>query len=561
MTLKGIGMMHPMTLRGFLLAAILTSYLYAAAEPAGLKHEAAAAGLSPFLNEPAEYKNMRMAWWRQARFGMFIHWGLYAEPAGQWNGKTHYGEWIQNEAQIPLDDYTQIATRFNPAKFNAADWVRIAQSSGVKYLVITSKHHDGFCLFDSTLTDYTVMHTPFHRDILKELSEECRKQGLKFCTYYSIMDWHHPDYLPRRRWEKRPAEGANFDRYVQYMKGQLKEIISRYEPAVLWFDGEWENTWTEERGRDLYQYVRSLKPDMIINNRVGKGRQGMAGTYDPNEAVGDFGTPEQEIPATGLLYDWETCMTMNDHWGYNKADKNYKSGPDLIRKLVDIVSKGGNFLLNVGPTAEGLFPPESLQRLEQIGQWIHINGDSIYGTTASRFKELTFGRSTTKGHRLYLHIFDWPADGRLVLPGLVSNPVSAHFLQDPNCPIGITCEPINVVLAVPEKALDPVVTVIELTFDSEPEIIYGPEIYPEETEFTSPIDVSFSDFVVDGPYRIHYTLDGSDPNSSSLYYEEPFTLRNSAIVSCVKIARDGRPVSPISRKHYLRKETPKNSNQ
>ncbi len=554
-------MMHPMTLRGFLLAAILTSYLYAAAEPAGLKHEAAAAGLSPFLNEPAEYKNMRMAWWRQARFGMFIHWGLYAEPAGQWNGKTHYGEWIQNEAQIPLDDYTQIATRFNPAKFNAADWVRIAQSSGVKYLVITSKHHDGFCLFDSTLTDYTVMHTPFHRDILKELSEECRKQGLKFCTYYSIMDWHHPDYLPRRRWEKRPADGANFDRYVQYMKGQLKEIISRYEPAVLWFDGEWENTWTEERGRDLYQYVRSLKPDMIINNRVGKGRQGMAGTYDPNEAVGDFGTPEQEIPATGLLYDWETCMTMNDHWGYNKADKNYKSGPDLIRKLVDIVSKGGNFLLNVGPTAEGLFPPESLQRLEQIGQWIHINGDSIYGTTASRFKELTFGRSTTKGHRLYLHIFDWPADGRLVLPGLVSNPVSAHFLQDPNCPIGITCEPINVVLAVPEKALDPVVTVIELTFDSEPEIIYGPEIYPEETEFTSPIDVSFSDFVVDGPYRIHYTLDGSDPNSSSLYYEEPFTLRNSAIVSCVKIARDGRPVSPISRKHYLRKETPKNSNQ
>lgn len=553
--------MHQMTLRGFLLAAILTSYLYGAAEPDVLKHETASAALAPFLNEPAEYRDMRMAWWRQARFGMFIHWGLYAEPAGQWNGKTHYGEWIQNEAQIPLDEYTTITTRFNPAKFNAADWVRIAQSSGVKYLVITSKHHDGFCLFDSILTDYTVMHTPFKRDILKELSEECRKQGLKFCTYYSIMDWHHPDYLPRRRWEKRPAEGANFDRYVQYMKGQLKEIISSYEPAVLWFDGEWENTWTEERGRDLYQYVRSLKPDIIINNRVGKGRQGMAGTYDPNEAVGDFGTPEQEIPATGLPYDWETCMTMNDHWGYNKADKNYKSGPDLIRKLVDVVSKGGNFLLNVGPTAEGLFPPESLQRLEQIGQWIHINGDSIYGTTASRFKELAFGRSTTKGNRLYLHIFDWPADGKLVLPGLVSNPVSAHFLQDPNCPIGITCEPINVVLAVPEKALDPVVTVIELTFDSDPEIIYGPEIYPEETEFTSPIDVSFSDFVVDGPYRIHYTLDGSDPNSSSLYYEEPFTLRNSAIVSCVKIARDGRPVSPVSRKQYLRKDTPKNSNQ
>lgn len=514
------------------------------------------ANASHFSNEPVEYKNMRMDWWRQARFGMFIHWGLYAEPAGQWNGKTHYGEWIQHEAQISLDDYTQIISRFNPLGFNAADWVNIAKSSGAKYIVITSKHHDGFCLFDSALTDYTVMNTPFKRDVLKKLSEECRKQGLKFCTYHSIMDWHHPDYLPRRNWEKRPAEGADFDRYVQYMKGQLKEIIANYEPAVLWFDGEWEKTWTEERGRDLYQYVRSLKPDIIINNRVGKGRQGMTGTYDPNEAAGDFGTPEQEIPATGLNYDWETCMTMNDHWGYNKADKNYKSGPDLIRKLVDIVSKGGNFLLNVGPTAEGLFPPESIQRLEQIGQWMNVNGDSIYGTTASRFKELPFGRSTTKGNRLYIHIFDWPADGRLILPGLISNPVSAHFLQDPNCPIGITCEPINIVLALPEKALDPVATVIELTFDSVPEIVYGPEIYPEETEFTSPIDVSFSDFVVDGPYRIHYTLDGSDPNSASLYYEEPFTLRNSATVSCLKIARDGQPISPVSRKQYIRKEPP-----
>jgi alpha-L-fucosidase len=218
--------MHVITLRSLLPAAVITSVVYGA-ESVVLKDEAAAP--SHFLNEPTEYRDMRMAWWRQARFGMFIHWGLYAAPAGQWNGKTHYGEWIQHEAQISLDDYTQIISRFNPTQFNAADWVNIAKSSGAKYIVITSKHHDGFCLFDSALTDYTVMHTPFKRDILKELSEECRKQGLKFCTYHSIMDWHHPDYLPRRNWEKRPAEGADFDRYVQYMKGQLKEIISNYE--------------------------------------------------------------------------------------------------------------------------------------------------------------------------------------------------------------------------------------------------------------------------------------------------------------------------------------------
>jgi alpha-L-fucosidase len=508
-----------------------------------------------FTSEPAEYKDMRMAWWREAKFGLFIHWGLYAVPAGQWKDKTTYGEWIRNEAQIPLEQYDLFAKDFNPVQFDAAKWVATAKAAGMKYIVITSKHHDGFCMFDTKLTDYNIVAaTPFKRDPLKELSDECRKQNIKFCTYYSIMDWHHPDYMPRRGWEKRSAEGADFTKYVNtYLKDQLAEILTQYDPAVLWFDGEWENTWTEALGRDLYQYLRSLKPDIIINNRVGKGRAGMSGKFDPNQAVGDFGTPEQEIPATGLAYDWESCMTMNDHWGYNKSDKNYKSAQTLIRNLIDTASKGGNYLLNVGPTADGTFPIESMQRLETIGLWMQTNGDSVYGTTSGRFRDLPFGRSTTKKNRIYLHVFDWPKDGKIVIPGLTSTPNSATFLQNPNIPIGITQQDTDTVLIVPDAALDPSATVIELEFDQTPNILYAPQIFPQNAEFTKPIDITFSDFVADDSYRIYYTLDGKDPNTSSLYYEEPFTLRDTATITCRKITTDGKVLSPIGRKTYTKK--------
>jgi len=223
-----------------------------------------------------------MAWWRESRFGLFIHWGLYTIPAGEWKGETRHAEWILTTAQIPVKEYEKFTSRFNPA-----EWVKAAMDA-----------------------------TPFKRDIMKELADECHKQGIKMCWYHSIMDWHHPDYLPRRDWETRSAEGADFDRYVEYLKGQVKELLTNYgEIGVMWFDGEWESTWTRDRGIDLYNYVRSLAPDVIINNRVGKGRAGMAGTYDPETASGDFGTPEQEIPATGLDYDWETCQRLDPEAG------------------------------------------------------------------------------------------------------------------------------------------------------------------------------------------------------------------------------------------------------
>jgi alpha-L-fucosidase len=423
-------------------------------------------------------RDSRMAWWREARFGLFIHWGLYAIPAGEWNGETSHAEWIRTTAQIPLEVYDGFVSQFNPLKFDAGEWVRMAKEAGMKYIVITSKHHDGFCLFDSRYTDFDVMSTPFGRDILKELSEACRQAGIKMCWYHSIMDWHHPDYLPRRDWEKdRSVEGADFDRYVQHMKNQLAELVGNYgEIGVLWFDGEWEKTWNHERGRDLYEYVRGLQPSIIINNRVDVGRAGMQGLTKDGEYVGDFGTPEQEIPATGLPgVDWETCMTMNDHWGYNKNDDNWKSAEDLIRKLADIASKGGNFLLNIGPTAEGEFPPPSVERLRAIGRWMKINGQAIYGTQASPFKTLEWGRCTQErvngGTRLYLHVFDWPADGKLVVPGISNAPRKAYLLADAegkNLPLKKVKG--EIVITVPDEAPDPADSVVVVEIKGLPEL-------------------------------------------------------------------------------------------
>ncbi|HOV33714.1 MAG TPA: alpha-L-fucosidase [Candidatus Hydrogenedens sp.] len=425
-----------------------------------------------FTKESKEQKDQRMQWWREARFGLFIHWGLYAIPAGKWGDKDHYGEWIRHEAQIPLPEYEKLLTQFNPVNFNAKEWVKMAKDAGMKYIVITSKHHDGFCLFDSKVTDWDVMSTPFKRDILKELSDACKEEGMRLCFYYSIMDWHHPDYLPRRDWEKeqRPEGDADFNRYIEYMKAQLKELVNNYGPlGILWFDGEWENTWTHEKGVDLYNYVRSLQPDIIINNRVDTGRSGMEGTSEPKN-VGDYETPEQKVPATGLPgVDWETCMTMNNHWGYNAVDKNYKSTKELIQLLVDIVSKGGNFLLNVGPMANGEFPPESVQRLKEIGEWMKVNSESVYGTTANPFEKTPWGRCTQKkldnGHTIfYVHIFDYKPNDKITLP-TDKSPVKAWLLKDNSKTIETSLKKNNLVIKLPEIEPDPYDTVIALEFE------------------------------------------------------------------------------------------------
>jgi alpha-L-fucosidase len=501
-----------------------------------------------YLQESKADKDARMEWWREARFGMFIHWGLYAVPAGEWNGQTNHAEWIRESAQIPLEEYDKFLSRFNPVKFDAGEWVRMAVDAGMKYMVITSKHHDGFGLYNSKQTEFDVMSTPFRRDILKELSEACREQGLTFCMYHSIMDWHHPDYLPRRGWEKtRSAEGADFDRYRDYLKAQLKELLTRYgKLGVMWFDGEWENTWTSEYGKDLYNFVRSQQPDIIVNNRVTVGRSGMAGMTQEGEFAGDFGTPEQEIPSTGLPgADWESCMTMNDHWGYNKNDKNFKSAAEMLRMLADIASKGGNYLLNIGPTADGVFPQESIDRLKEIGKWMKINGESIYGTQASPFKNLTWGRCTQKqmtgSTRLYLHVFDWPADQKLFIPGLASKPIRALLLSDASQEeIPFTIDPGGITLQVPEKAPDAVNSVIIVDIEGDPAVYDAPGIKATGNIFIDRTEVEITKN--ESLSEIRYTLDGTLPTASSTLYSGPVILTETTTLSAVCF-RDGRALT------------------
>jgi len=392
-----------------------------------------------YINESDSDKATRMEWWKDARFGMFIHWGLYAIPAGEWNGQRtdNIAEWIMHHLNIPIAEYEKLADEFNPTKFDAEQWVSIAKNAGMKYIVITSKHHDGFALWDSKVSEWDVVDaTPYGKDLLKQLADACEKEGIKLCFYHSIMDWHHPD--AQAIWEPNYNRGRddtdvnpNFPRYVEnYMKPQLEELLTNYgDIGVLWFDGEWIPDYTSEMGKDVYQFIREKQSDIIINNRVDKGRKGMEGLDAEGDFAGDFGTPEQEIPETGIPgVDWESCMTMNDSWGYKSFDDNWKSEETLIRNLVDIASKGGNFLLNVGPTAEGLIPEPSVERLAAMGDWMEINGESIYGTTASPTEAPEWGRITSKGDVLYLHVFDWPNDGKLEVSGLKSSPKTATLL-------------------------------------------------------------------------------------------------------------------------------------
>jgi alpha-L-fucosidase len=352
-------------------------------------------------------------------------------------------------AKIPVPEYEKLVPQFHPVKFHADEWAQIARDAGMRYLVITSKHHDGFSIFDSKVSDYDIMATPFKRDILKELAEACQRKGIRFGFYHSIMDWHHPD------------QAKDFPKYEAYMRGQVRELLTNYGPiAVLWFDGEWINQWDREKGRDLYAFCRSLQPQLVINNRVGKRHR----------EDGDFGTPEQEIPATGIPgHDWETCMTMNDTWGYKRDDHHWKTTQDLLRTLIDIASKGGNFLLNVGPTPEGQIPEPSVVRLREMGQWLARNGEALYGTSASPFKRLPWGRCTTKPGKLFLHVFALPADGKLLVPGLLNKVSKVYALADKR-ELPFNAAEGQLALSVLGVNPDPVATVIAVEIEGEPQV-------------------------------------------------------------------------------------------
>ncbi len=496
----------------------------------------------------------RMQWWREARFGLFVHWGLYALPAGEWQGERGHGEWIRDSARIPRAEYERLQARFDPQRFDADAWVALAREAGMRYLVVTSKHHDGFCLFDSAETEWDVMATPFRRDVLAELSAACARGGVRFCAYHSIMDWHHPDYLPRRPWEsERASAGADFERYQDYLHAQVAELITKYHPGVLWFDGEWENTWNHARGVELYELCRSLDPALIVNNRVDVHRGGMAGFSGAREAVGDFGTPEQEIPAGGLPgVDWETCMTMNDHWGWNAADRAWKSVETLVRDLIDVASKGGNFLLNVGPKADGSFPDEAVERLRGIGAWMARHGEAIHGTSASPFEPFAWGRCTVKRNgadsTLYLHVFQRPADGRLVLPGLGNEPLSAGWLAGARLLLPVRREGTDVVVELPAALPDPIASVVTLGIAGEPLVYRAPEIVAESDIFVRPLAVSIE---VEAGLEVRWTLDGSAPGPNSERYSRPFELTQTSVVRA-RAFHEGNAASSIVTRRFER---------
>jgi alpha-L-fucosidase len=388
-----------------------------------------------------------MARWRDARFGMFIHWGpvsLTGKEIGWARGR-----------EIPVDEYDSLYKRFNPTRFSPDEWVSIAKAAGMKYMVLTTKHHDGFVLWDTKQTPYNIMSSPFRRDVVKELAAAARQQGLGFGAYYSTCDWHHPDFPLTSPGGKVRRPTSNLDRYTEYLKAQVRELLTNYGPLfTLWFDVPQE--FDEARGQGVINMARTIQPDIVINNRSG--------------APGDYRTPEQFVPTTGHEGDWETCMTLNNQWAYSDTDQDWKSSADLIRKLADIASKGGNFLLNVGPDSQGVIPVASVDRLREVGKWMSVNGDAIYGTTRSPFARLSYGVATRKGNSLYVHVFDWPAGQELRVP--LRSPVkSASLLGRPGSVLKVRAETDRVVVDVPKSAPDAAATVVALELGAEPVVL------------------------------------------------------------------------------------------
>jgi len=376
--------------------------------------------------------NERMEWFIKARFGLFVHWGIYAIPAR--------GEWVRSHEKLSIEDYQPFFEEFNPVNYNPKEWAALAKKAGMKYTVITAKHHDGFCLFDSKLTDYKATNTLAGRDLIKEYVDAFRNEGLKVGFYYSLIDWHHPDYPaygdnfhPMRDNEAWKDKKHDFPRYLQYMHGQVRELLTNYGKIdIMWFDFSYGNmsgeTW---KATELVKMVRSLQPHIIIDDRLG----GHIRSINKEVYAGDFASPEQIIPPEGVVDEagnpipWEACITMNNHWGYAATDKDFKSPKQLIRALVECVSKGGNLLLNVGPNAKGEFPEESVEILTEIGKWMSKNGESIYGCGNAGLPKPEWGRYTRKGNKLYAHIFE-RGIGPIAVQGIKGKIKRARLLAD-----------------------------------------------------------------------------------------------------------------------------------
>jgi alpha-L-fucosidase len=421
------------------------------------------------LTTPAEPTSItdaqRIAWFKEAKFGMFIHWGPYSHLAGEWNGRQLptdiIAEWIMLRMEIPVLEYRKIAAQFNPVNFDAEEWVQLAKQTGMKYLAITAKHHDGFAMYDSEVSDYNIVdHTPFGRDPMKELSTAARDAGIRFCFYYSHKeDWEHPDAYGNF-WDYNEEE-QDFEKYLEEKsKPQLRELLTNYGPlGLIWFD---RGMYTQEQGREFANIVRELQPASLVNGRVGHYGKELLGDY---QNMNDNG-----MPIGGMDEYWETPQTLNHTWGYSKFDHDWKSPEEVIQRLATIVGKGGNYLLNIGPTGEGVIPEPTVRILKRVGEWVAANGESIYGTTRSPFPPLPWGSCTVKGSKLYLHVFDWPEDGVLTLTGLHNRVEGAYLLVDKSQRLPIQQANQAVYITVPTEPVDVGNTVVVVKLDGSPRV-------------------------------------------------------------------------------------------
>ena len=409
----------------------------------------------PLIEARAE----RTRWFLQDRFGMFIHWGLYALLAR--------GEWVRSVERISNEDYQKYFEEFNPDHYDPKTWAKLARQAGMRYAVLTAKHHDGFCLFDSQLTGYKSTNTPCSRDLVREYVEAFRAEGLKVGLYYSLLDWHHPDYPaygdrhhPMRESEDYKNRPQDFSRYIETLHGQVRELLSDYGKIdIIWFDGGWERMPDEWQATELEAMIRSLQPEILINDRL--------------PGAGDYNTPEQFVPPQVPDRAWEACMTINESWGYNPDDKQFKSGRQLVHTLCEIAARGGNLLLNVGPMADGKLPPELLERLAVIEGWMARHAESIIGTAPGLEPWQFYGPSTRRGDRIYLHLLMRPYDTVSVrgLPirrvrsvrALGAGRELAFTTRAPIIESMFGADPVGeVTITVPENVVDPYATVLAL---------------------------------------------------------------------------------------------------
>ena len=499
----------------------------------------------------------RMEWWREARFGLFVHWGLHSQAAGEWKGEKipWIGEWIMARAKIPVKEYEKLAENFNPVKYDAEQWVKLVKQTGMKYIVICAKHHEGFAMFHSKVSKYNIVDaTPFDRDPLKELADACKKHGIRLGFYYShAMDWYEPGgmyrniategggLIPGTLISNTPHWDPDLERepFMNYIEGkalpQVKEILENYGGLdILWWDTPLGMT---EETAQMFKNLTDQYPKLITNNRL----------YEP--WPGDFSTPEGHVPPTGLDYDWEVCMPMNNTWGYKHYDDNWKSSEILIRMLADIASKGGNLLLNVGPTDEGLIPEPSVERLKAIGEWMAINNESIYGTDASPFFKLPWGRCTQRktknGTTLYLHVFNWPKDQVLRVPGLKTQVKYVSLLSDKKKKLLSRFEEGDLLIDVPATVPDPVNTVIVV--ETKGELVVTRKL-PSLKEGKILLPASLAD--IDNPSsNAHAVLRGSGENSFITNWIDPraslgwtFNTTESGIYNIEALVKADEPV-------------------